>query len=641
MLEIGSKAQYRDALPTGTVLNGYTIRGVLGRGGFGTTYYATDQLDQSFAIKEYFPKQFAIRQDLQVVASSVREQGSFDDCRSRFLQEAKRLCQLGRSVADASIVKVVTFFEANGTAYIVMEYLSGETLEDVLRRTPEGLPADRLDAMLRRILMALDHVHSGGLVHRDIKPGNIFIQQDGRPVLIDFGSAREASSNQNTTYTQVFSGGYAPLEQFAGTQQGPFSDIYAIGAVCYRAIGGKIVDSLLRHQASLRRQTDPLVPAEQFGAGRYPVSLLRMIDLALIIDADQRPQSAKDLLAILDDTPGTAGETVVMVGTEFRETPPPAPVVPAGPAPTDADPYELAPLPAAQTTAAATTKRMPDWRLLWSGAATVVADRATKTWQACRGHVDLGKIRPVLRRLSERTKALARRPRAAAIAIGLLIGAAAGGAGALFLHTGHSDGGETQAWTTVVASPSEAAYRDFADRFPNGPHHDEALANAVKLHSGPPDAEGNAPVAAGTNTPAAATDSGPANREPDATTAWEQIKTSDQPDVIAAYLEKYPDSPVLAQATARLADAKRLAGIRAEIQAEAEAWDKVKDSTLPSDIQGFLKSFPHGPNSLKAKKLLTQLSSRSDGPKAAERGSEPPPATAQPRVQVQNAPLKN
>src|SRR5208282_684043 len=307
------RAVYADALPIGTEIYGYTIRGVLGRGGFGTTYHATDRLDQSFAIKEYFPRQFATRQGLEIVAISTQEQENLDICRARFLQEAKTLSQLGRTVNDDSIVKVSTYFEAHGTAYIVMEFLSGESFERVLRRSPGGVPGEQLQRFLRAVLLALDRVHSVGLVHRDIKPTNIIIQASGRPVLIDFGSARETSPNQNTTYTRIFSGSYAPIEQISGLRQGPFSDIYALGAVCYRAIGGTLVDSLTRHQAVMARKPDPLPAAVQVGAGRYSAELLHAIDCALAINAEDRPQTAGELLAMLDAAPSPDNVTAVDV----------------------------------------------------------------------------------------------------------------------------------------------------------------------------------------------------------------------------------------------------------------------------------------------------------------------------------------
>jgi serine/threonine protein kinase len=293
----------RDALPVGTVLNGYRMLGVLGRGGFGITYRASDLLDQSFAIKEFFPRQFAMRAGLEVVVTSDSDEGIFIDCRKRFLTEARLLAALGRQGGTPGIVQVATFFEANNTAYSVMELLTGETLDDLLRAKGQSLSADVLVSLLRGILTPLGHVHAAGFLHRDIKPSNILIRPDSQPVLIDFGSARDIGPSSNTTYTQVYSGSYAPIEQMMhGAPQGPYSDIYSVGGVAYRAIGGSLVDARARQQAALSRAPDPLVPAVDVGRGRYPAVLLYAIDRALAVAATDRPQRVEELLALLEQS---------------------------------------------------------------------------------------------------------------------------------------------------------------------------------------------------------------------------------------------------------------------------------------------------------------------------------------------------
>ena len=238
------------ALPHGTTVNGYRIERVLGSGGFGVTYLARDLLLQPFAVKEYFPRQLAIRQDLNVVAASAEDAPLFEECRERFLREAQALVLLGRvPEAGDGIVRVQTYFEACGTCFLVMDYIEGTSLASVLREERDGLSAARVRSLLSQLLSSIRVVHQAGLMHRDIKPANIILRDNDRAVLIDFGSSRAVLSGHTSDYTQIYSGSYAPPEQMLGLRQAEFSDIYAIGAVCYRAIGGTVVDALARQNA--------------------------------------------------------------------------------------------------------------------------------------------------------------------------------------------------------------------------------------------------------------------------------------------------------------------------------------------------------------------------------------------------------
>ena len=165
-----SDAWPRDALPKGTKFNGYEIVEILGRGGFGITYRARDGIDQAFAIKECFPRPMAVRQGSEVLPAAPSEAEAFKDCLARFVNEAKALTQLSSAegIVAEGIVKAVTFFPANGTAYIVMEHLAGQSLDSVLKASPAGLEEQRLRVILDGLLRALDRVHGAGLLHRDI-----------------------------------------------------------------------------------------------------------------------------------------------------------------------------------------------------------------------------------------------------------------------------------------------------------------------------------------------------------------------------------------------------------------------------------------------------------------------------------------
>lgn len=290
----------RDGLPKGTHLYGYRIDGVLGRGGFGITYRALDRIDQVFAVKECFPRQFALRHGVEVLPTDTVAAESLADCLGRFVREAKALLHLSRlGAAGDGVVRVMMLFETNGTAYIVMEFVEGESLDSLIKANPGGIAANRLTPIVTRLLHAVGCAHEAGLLHRDIKPSNVLLRPGDRPVLIDFGAVRGVTSGHTRTFTQIYSESYAPIEQMTGGPQGPYSDIYAIGATCYRAIGGTTVDALTRHLAVVAGKPDPLVSATTLGAGRYPPPLLDAIDAALRIPAEDRPQSVEAFRALL------------------------------------------------------------------------------------------------------------------------------------------------------------------------------------------------------------------------------------------------------------------------------------------------------------------------------------------------------
>ena len=311
------------ALPRGTVINGYRIERILGSGGFGITYLALDLLQQRFAIKEYYPQQFATREHMTVRPITTADAAMFEDCRERFLREAQALVLLGR-VAGASegIVRVQTYFEAFGTCFLVMDYVEGASLANVFRQEPGGLPPARVRSLLTQLLSSIRFVHQAGLVHRDIKPANVIVRDGDRLMLIDFGATRQATPNETATFTQIYSGGYGPPEQMLGHRQGEFSDIYAIGAVCYRAIGGRVANALARRNSLQAGMPDPQPTAASVGAGRYPSSLLAAIDAALSVEPAQRPQSADAMLAILgsDEPPLAIAVPVVERGSRRRGT---------------------------------------------------------------------------------------------------------------------------------------------------------------------------------------------------------------------------------------------------------------------------------------------------------------------------------
>jgi len=283
---------HQHALPSGTEFAGFRIEGVLGAGGFGITYRArtvgsATPGGERVAVKEYLPRGIATREPegFSVMPVSTDDTEDYGFGLERFRAEAEVLARF----SHPNLVRTRDFFEANGTAYLIMDFVDGESLYARLKpdRTLDG-PA--LDAIVAPLLDGLESVHAGKVLHRDIKPGNIVVQRDGTPVLIDFGAAREALGEKSQSLTSIFTPGYAPPEQYHRRgNQGPWTDIYALAATVYRCITGE------RPPPAVERvMKDDYVPvAGRIGAGHAP-SLLRAVDAALRIEEADRPQDVAD-----------------------------------------------------------------------------------------------------------------------------------------------------------------------------------------------------------------------------------------------------------------------------------------------------------------------------------------------------------
>src|SRR3954468_8513346 len=235
--------ELRGVLPAGTSLRGYELKSILGQGAFGITYRARDlNLDREVAIKEYLPTSLALREGrTTVLPRSPDHAEQFAWGRERFLEEARTLARLDRTPA---IVRVHDFLEDNGTAYMVMALIEGETLAKRLARE-QRLTAEAIERILFPLLDGLEEVHGIGFLHRDIKPANIMGDARGRAILIDFGAARHAMARRATTMTTIFTPGYAAAEQYTSAELGPWTDIYGISATLYHAITGKIPPSAI------------------------------------------------------------------------------------------------------------------------------------------------------------------------------------------------------------------------------------------------------------------------------------------------------------------------------------------------------------------------------------------------------------
>jgi serine/threonine protein kinase len=277
-----------NALPRGYALHEYRVESVLGAGGFGLTYLATDSnLNLKVALKEYLPGDFAARGGDSTVQPKAGEAAeSFQWGLQRFMDEARTLA----SFRHPNIVRVMRFFEANRTGYMVMEFVEGKPLPDWIG-TRRPLAQQAFLALVTPLLDGLDVIHKSGYLHRDIKPANIFMREDGSPVLLDFGSARQLTGGGNQELTAVVSPGYAPLEQYhTQGKQGAWSDLYAFGGVMYWMLTGtKPVE------AAARVRQDIMPPAAKMGEGRgYTPGFLAAVDWALKPNEDERPQSVAD-----------------------------------------------------------------------------------------------------------------------------------------------------------------------------------------------------------------------------------------------------------------------------------------------------------------------------------------------------------
>jgi serine/threonine protein kinase len=275
------------ALPPGTRLGDYRLDAMIGHGGFGITYRAFDaQLAKVVAIKEYLPLECAIRQaDGQVVPRSARLADDFAWGRERFLDEARALARF----RHPHIVPVLRYFEANGTAYTVMEFEDGKNVAELLRDPGRRLPTDDVRRLADGLLSGLGAVHAQGFLHRDIKPANIIIRRDGVPILVDFGAARQAMGSRTRSLTGVLTPQYAPIEQYAlDGKQGPWSDIYSAAAVLYHAIAGQAPPD-----AAARVGKDPYRPLAETEGDRFAPAFLAAIDRAMAFAPADRPQSVE------------------------------------------------------------------------------------------------------------------------------------------------------------------------------------------------------------------------------------------------------------------------------------------------------------------------------------------------------------
>jgi len=288
-----------DILANGTFIEGYKINRLIGQGGFGIVYCAYDGvLDREIALKEYMPKGFAKRQKGLTVSVFEQDREIFDLGLRSFINEAKLLAKFDHPY----LVKVHRFFEANGTAYMVMPYYKGDTLKNIRNQLKDPPEEKWIKNLLDHLLEALSILHEENCLHRDIAPDNIIILENKKPLLLDFGAARRVIQNESRALTTIFKEGYAPIEQYNevgihdSQKQGAWTDIYALAATIYFTITGK--KPVPATSRAVFDGLEPLCKNKQI-QDKYGRSFLKAIDTALSFKPSDRPQSIQQFRSAL------------------------------------------------------------------------------------------------------------------------------------------------------------------------------------------------------------------------------------------------------------------------------------------------------------------------------------------------------
>lgn len=291
--------QANHALPAGYQIDDYRIDRQLSLGGFSIVYLATDGVGTRVAIKEYLPNSLALRGEGEITPNiSPEHAGAFRYGMKCFFEEGRALAKL----SHPNVVRVLNFFRANETVYMVMEYEEGCTLQEYIQRRQRPVSENFLRNVFTRVLNGLREVHTHKLLHLDLKPSNIYLRNDGTPLLIDFGAARQTLARDTPMLKPMYTPGFASPEHYLRQDLGPWSDIYSIGASMYACI------ALAAPQAADARQDkDLLVPAMVRWEGKYSDQLLETIDWCLCLNHLYRPQSVFALQKALTETPVPPG----------------------------------------------------------------------------------------------------------------------------------------------------------------------------------------------------------------------------------------------------------------------------------------------------------------------------------------------
>lgn len=287
--------QANQPLPNGFTLEEYTIDRQLSLGGFSIVYLATDHAGEQVAIKEYLPNSLALRTRGEInPVISAEHLGAFRYGMKCFFEEGRALARL----SHPNVIRVLNFFRANETVYMVMEYEHGRTLQEFIQKHQGHISERFIRGVFTRMLNGLREVHSNKLLHLDLKPSNIYLRGDNTPVLIDFGAARQTLATDQPILKPMYTPGFASPEHYGSRKDlGPWSDIYSVGASMYACIAGSAPQA-----ANERYKKDTLVPAMMRWEGEYSDRLLEIIDWCLNLNHFYRPQSVFALQKALVET---------------------------------------------------------------------------------------------------------------------------------------------------------------------------------------------------------------------------------------------------------------------------------------------------------------------------------------------------
>ncbi|KAF4513774.1 UNVERIFIED_CONTAM: hypothetical protein B566_EDAN011695 [Ephemera danica] len=276
--------QANQPLPNGHQIEGYTITRQLSLGGFSIVYLATDAAGNCVAIKEYLPNSLALRTDGEIKPQIASEhQGTFRYGMKCFFEEGRALARL----SHPNVIRVLNFFRANDTVYLVMEYESGRTLQEFIQARKGEISEPFIRGVFTRMLNGLREVHLNKLLHLDLKPSNIYLRNDNTPVLIDFGATRQTLSSDQPMLKPMYTPGFASPEHYGARKDlGPWSDIYSVGASMYACLAGNAPQA-----ANERFEKDTQTPAMMRWEGKYSDRLLEIIDWCLNLNHYYRPQS--------------------------------------------------------------------------------------------------------------------------------------------------------------------------------------------------------------------------------------------------------------------------------------------------------------------------------------------------------------